>query len=119
MVEYERYYKRFKKTYHVQLQLESIVPKAKSLPDVSLAVDANFMAEVETLILTAGPDVEKLRAPIVIDTSRGREHKTQMDGTPRAIRSRDMIMPDAGGISRSVLYWPDARSPVSPHTSRV
>ena len=47
----------------MQLQLESIVLKAKSLPDVSPAVDANFMAEVETLILTAGHDVEMLAEP--------------------------------------------------------
>jgi hypothetical protein len=46
MVEYDRYYTRFSKTYHVQLQLESIVLKGKQLPDVSPAVDANFMAEV-------------------------------------------------------------------------
>src|SRR5262249_37373125 len=51
MAEYDRYYTRFNKTYHVQLQLESIVLKGKRLPDVSPAVDANFMAEVETLIL--------------------------------------------------------------------
>ncbi len=34
MAEYDRYYTRFNKTYHVQLQLESIVLKAKRLPDV-------------------------------------------------------------------------------------
>jgi DNA/RNA-binding domain of Phe-tRNA-synthetase-like protein len=119
MAEYERYYKRFNKTYHVQLQLESIVLKAKPLPDVSPAVDANFMAEVETLILTAGHDVAKLRAPIVIDVSREGEQMTQMNGTPRAIRSGDMIMRDADGISCSVIYGQDARSPVSPQTSRV
>src|SRR5262245_61630140 len=61
MTEYDRYYARFNKTYHVQLQLESIVLKDKRLPDVSPAVDANFMAEVETLVLTAGHDVDKLR----------------------------------------------------------
>ena len=119
MAEYERYYKRFNKTYHVQLQLESIVLKAKPLPDVSPAVDANFMAEVETLILTAGHDVEKLRAPIVIDASREGEQMMQMNGTPRAIRSGDMIMRDADGISCSVIYGQDARSPVSPQTSRL
>jgi hypothetical protein len=54
MADYDRYYTRFNKTYHVQLQLESIVLKGKRLPDVSPAVDANFMAEVETLVLTAG-----------------------------------------------------------------
>jgi DNA/RNA-binding domain of Phe-tRNA-synthetase-like protein len=35
MVAYEQYYKRFNKTYHVQLQVESIVLKGKSLPNVS------------------------------------------------------------------------------------
>jgi DNA/RNA-binding domain of Phe-tRNA-synthetase-like protein len=55
VAEYDRYYTRFNKTYHVQLQLESIVLKGKHLPDVSPAVDANFMAELETLILTARP----------------------------------------------------------------
>ena len=97
MAEYDRYYTRFNKTYHVQLQLESIVLKGKHLPDVSPAVDANFMAEVETLILTAGHDSQKLRGPIVIDVSRESEQMTQMNGAPKAIRSGDMIMRDADG----------------------
>src|SRR5437016_668525 len=46
MSAYVKYYKRFDKTYHVQLQLESIVLKGKSLPSVSPLVDANFVAEV-------------------------------------------------------------------------
>jgi len=55
---------RFNKTYHIQLQLESIVLKGKSLPDVLPAVAANFIAEMETLVLTAGHDVAQLRGPI-------------------------------------------------------
>ena len=58
---YDRYYAHFNKTYHVRAALESIVWKGKSLPEVSPAVDANFMAEVETLVLTAGHDVARLR----------------------------------------------------------
>jgi DNA/RNA-binding domain of Phe-tRNA-synthetase-like protein len=119
MAEYDRYYTRFNKTYHVQLQLESIVLKAKRLPDVSPAVDANFMAELDTLVLTAGHDSQKLRGPIVIDVSREGEQMTQLNGTPRAIRSGDMIMRDAGGICCSIIYGQDARSPISPKTSRV
>src|SRR5260221_1598081 len=64
MSAYEQYYKRFNKTYHVQLQVESIVLKGKSLPKVSPLVDANFVAEVETLVLTAGHDVAKLEGDI-------------------------------------------------------
>jgi DNA/RNA-binding domain of Phe-tRNA-synthetase-like protein len=119
MAEYDRYYTRFNKTYHVQLQLESIVLKGKRLPDVSPAVDANFMAELETLILTAGHDSQKLRGPIVIDVSREGEQMTQMNGMSKAIRSGDMIMRDADGICCSIIYGQDARSPISPETSRV
>jgi DNA/RNA-binding domain of Phe-tRNA-synthetase-like protein len=119
MADYDRYYRRFNKTYHVQLQLESIVLKAKQLPDVSPAVDANFMAEVETLILTAGHDSQKLRGPIVIDVSREGDQMTQMNGASRAIRSGDMIMRDVDGICCSIIYGQDVRSPISPETSRV
>ena len=119
MAEYDRYYRRFNKTYHVQLQLESIVLKGKSLPEVSPGVDANFMAEVETLILTAGHDGQKLRGPIVIDVSREGDEMTQMNGTARAIRAGDMIMRDAGGICCSIIYGQDARSPISPDSSHV
>lgn len=119
MAAYERYYKRFNKTYHVQLQVESIVLKGKSLPAVSPLVDANFAAEVETLVLTAGHDVTKLQGPVCIDVSREADRITQMNGTARAIRAGDMIMRDAQGVSCSILYGQDNRSPISPATSHV
>jgi DNA/RNA-binding domain of Phe-tRNA-synthetase-like protein len=119
MAAYERYYKRFSKTYHVQLQLESIVLKSRRLPDLSPAVDANFMAEVETLVLTAGHDADRLVGPVEIDVSREGESMTQMNGTTRAIRAGDMVMRDAGGICCSIIYGQDARSPIAPATSHV
>jgi DNA/RNA-binding domain of Phe-tRNA-synthetase-like protein len=119
MAAYERYYKRFDKTYHVQLQVESIVLKGKNLPNVSPLVDANFIAEVETLVLTAGHDVAKLNGPILIDVSREGDQITQMNGAAKAIRPGDMIMKDADGISCSILYGQDNRSPISPETTGV
>src|SRR4030042_5624658 len=65
----EKYYRRFDKTYHVLLQVESIVLKGKRLPDVSPLVDANFTAEMSTLVLTAGHDVTKLVERVRIDVS--------------------------------------------------
>jgi DNA/RNA-binding domain of Phe-tRNA-synthetase-like protein len=119
MSAYERYYKRFNKTYHVQLQVESIVLKGKNLPNVSPLVDANFIAEVETLVLTAGHDIAKLYGSILIDVSREGDHITQMKGASIAIRAGDMIMKDAIGVSCSIIYGQDNRSPISPETSRV
>ena len=116
---YDRYYARFDKTFHLQLQLESIVLKGKNLPDVSPAVDSNFMAEVETLVLTAAHDVAKLRGAITMDVSRESDRMTQMNGSSKAIRAGDMIMRDAEGICCSILYGQDDRSPISPATSRI
>jgi DNA/RNA-binding domain of Phe-tRNA-synthetase-like protein len=119
MAAYERYYKRFGKTYHVQLQLESIVLKGKNLPSVSPLVDANFAAEVETLVLTAGHDVARLQAPLRIDNSREGEQMTQMNGAAKPIRAGDMVMRDAGGLACSILYGQDNRSPISPATTHA
>ncbi len=116
---YDRYYTRFNKTYHVQLQLESIVLKGKNLPDGLPAVDANFMAEVETLVLTAGHDVAKLRGSISMDVSRPGDHMVQMNGMTKTIRAGDMIMRDAGGICCSIIYGQDDRSPISRETTGV
>jgi DNA/RNA-binding domain of Phe-tRNA-synthetase-like protein len=119
MSNYERYYKRFNKTYHVQLQVESIVLKGKNLPNVCPLVDSNFIAEVETLVLTAGHDVAKLHGPIFIDVSRNGDDITQMNGIPKAIRAGDMIMRDANGVCCSIIYGQDNRSPIASETSRV
>lgn len=119
MSNYERYYKRFNKTYHVQLQVESIVLKGKNLPNVCPLVDSNFIAEVETLVLTAGHDVAKLQGPILIDVSRDGDDITQMNGTSKAIRAGDMIMRDANGVCCSIIYGQDNRSPIASETSHV
>lgn len=119
MAAYDGYYKRFNKTYHVQLQVESIVLKGRNLPEVSPLVDANFIAEVETCVLTAGHDGDRLREPVSIDVSREDDTITQLNGETKPIRAGDMVMRDADGISCTILYGQDNRSPISPATTHV
>jgi DNA/RNA-binding domain of Phe-tRNA-synthetase-like protein len=69
---YNDYYGRFKKSYHVQLQLESVVLKGKSLPRVAALVECMFMAELEDQMLTAGHDLDALRGPLRLDVSARR-----------------------------------------------
>jgi DNA/RNA-binding domain of Phe-tRNA-synthetase-like protein len=116
LCDYVRYYKSFQKTYHVQLQLESIVLKGKLLPTISPLVDANFMAELNTLVLTAAHDAEKLEAPLSMDVSRPGDRITQMTGPEREMRPGDMIMRDAQGVCCSIIYGQDNRSAITAHT---
>lgn len=119
MAAYKQYYRRFEKTYHVLLQVESIVLKGSSLPDVSPLVDANFAAEVETFVLTAGHDVAKLIGAVCIDVSRHGDQIIQMNGAEKIMRPGDMVMRDENGISCSIIYGQDNRSPISTDTSHV
>jgi DNA/RNA-binding domain of Phe-tRNA-synthetase-like protein len=119
MAAYQKYYKRFTKTCHVLLQLESIVLKGKSLPDVSPLVDANFTAEVDTLVLTAGHDAAKLQGSVFMDVSRAGDQITRMNGAPKLMDAGDMVMRDAHGVCCSIIYGQDNVSPISFATTHV
>ena len=116
---YHRYYRKFGYTYHVLLQLESVVLKGKSLPNISPLVDANFAAELDTLILTAGHDVSKLKEPVLIDVAREGDEITQMGGKQRSVPIGDMLMKDAGDVACTILRGQDNRSPISKTTTHV
>lgn len=119
MAAYHRYYRRFDKTYHVLLQVESIVNKGKRLPDVSPLVDANFASEVDSLVLTAGHDAAKLETPLVIDVSRAGDEMTTLSGVVKASQAGDMVMRDRLGMCCTILLGQDNRSPLTPQTRHV
>jgi DNA/RNA-binding domain of Phe-tRNA-synthetase-like protein len=116
---YRNYYKQFKKTYHVQLQLESIVHKGKSLPSVNPLVDVNFAAEVETLVLTAGHDADLLEPPITINATQEGDTFIQINGSLQPLKPGDMMMSDGQGIICTIIYGQDQRTPISPKTRRA
>jgi DNA/RNA-binding domain of Phe-tRNA-synthetase-like protein len=116
---YDAYYKRFKKTYHIQLQLESIVFKGKSIPSVAALVEAMFMAEIKNMLLTAGHDLDTLQLPVRLDVTRGDEVYTLMRGQPQQVKPRDMIISDGQGIMSNIIYGPDQRTQIQPGTRNV
>jgi DNA/RNA-binding domain of Phe-tRNA-synthetase-like protein len=116
---YEAYYRRFTKTYHVQLQLESIVFKGKSIPSVAVLVEAMFMAEVNNLLLTAGHDLDTLQLPVTLDVSTGGERYTLLRGQEQEMKPGDMFIADRAGIISSILYGPDQRTQIQAQTRNV
>jgi DNA/RNA-binding domain of Phe-tRNA-synthetase-like protein len=116
---YREYYRRFEQTYHVQSQLESVVHKHKSLPNVSPLVDANFAAELQSLVLTAGHDADLLEAPLRIDVTLGGEAFEQMNGSTRTLKPNDMMMLDGSGIVCTILLGQDKRTAISEKTRRA
>jgi DNA/RNA-binding domain of Phe-tRNA-synthetase-like protein len=116
---YDNYYKKFKKTYHVLLQLESIVFKNKSIPKVATLVEVMFMAELKNLLLTAGHDLDVLDLPIKLDVSSGGEKYVQLSGQEKELICDDMMVSDSKGIISSIIYGPDQRTQIKPDTRNV
>lgn len=116
---YTAYYRPFKKTYHVQAQLESVVFKGKSIPSVAALVEAMFMAEVKNLLLTAGHDLDRLRLPVTLDVASGNERYTLLRGQEQVLKAGDMFMADQDGVISSILYGPDQRSQITAETGNV
>ncbi|MFQ5944018.1 MAG: hypothetical protein ACE5JF_10735 [Anaerolineales bacterium] len=116
---YGAYYKQFKKTYHVQHQLESIVFKQRDISSVAALIEAMFMAELKNLLLTAGHDLNRVDPPLRIDVSQGTESYIRMNGEQQVAKERDMMIVDNAGILSSILYGPDRRTRIKPQTERV
>ncbi len=116
---YNAYYSRFKKTYHVQLQLESVALKSKSIPRVASLVEAMFMAELKNLLLTAGHDLAAVQSPVRLDVSDGSEQYTMLNGQAQTLKPGDMMIADSQGVISSVIYGPDQRTRITSETRRV
>jgi DNA/RNA-binding domain of Phe-tRNA-synthetase-like protein len=116
---YHTFYRRFDKTYHVQLQLESIIFKGKSIPSTAALVESMFMAELKNMLLTAGHDWARLSEPLRLEAARGEERFTQLGGQECVLKPGDMYIADQQGILSSVLYGPDQRSAITPDTQAV
>ncbi len=116
---YTAYYKRFKKTYHVQLQLESVALQGKPIPRVSALVETMFMGELQNFLLTAIHDLELVQLPISINVATGNESYITMNGTSQMLKPGDMFIADTVGVLSSIIYGPDARTKVTSDTRNV
>jgi DNA/RNA-binding domain of Phe-tRNA-synthetase-like protein len=116
---YNDYYKRYKKTYHVQHQLESVVFKGKPIPRVAALVEVMFVAELKNLLLTAGHDLDAVQVPVKLDVAEGSERYIRLNGQEQELKPGDMMIADAQGVISCVLYGPDRRTRITPETRQV
>ena len=116
---YRAYYKRFKKTYHVQMQIESIAFKGKSIPRVAALVEAMFVAELQDQLLTAGHDLDVVEPPVRLDVAVGTEQYVRINGQEQQLKPGDMFIADVRGVLSTVIYGPDSRTQIVPGTRRA
>ncbi len=113
---YERYYRQFRKTYHVALQLESVIWKERPIPSVGAIVKAMFMAELSSALLTAGHDLARVELPLRVDAGRETETYTALNGATCTVKNGDMRISDAQGVISSIIGGPDRRTSITAGT---
>jgi DNA/RNA-binding domain of Phe-tRNA-synthetase-like protein len=113
---YVEYYKHFKKTYYVQLQLESVVFKGKSIPRINALAEIMFMAELKNQLLTAGHDLGALRLPMKAELASGNERYMSLSGQEKETAAGDMFLADGQGVISSIIYGPDDRTQITMDT---
>src|SRR5579859_236902 len=116
---YADYYRRFKKTYHVLLQLESVAFKGRPIAGPGPLVETAFMAELHNLLLTATHDLDMLAAPLRLAAADGTERYAALGGQVAEAKAGDMLMADAAGTVCTVIHGQAARGSVSTATSRA
>ncbi len=116
---YDAYYRSFGKSYHVQLQLESLVNARRPIASPGALVQAMFMAELDTLVLTAGHDAAAVEGPVCVQVAEGTETFVRLDGKEQTLKAGDMFMADSVGVLSSVLHGPDSRTCITLETSAV
>lgn len=112
---YNQFFKRFGSIYPIQYQIQSIL-KGGSLPSTFTVVEAMFMAELKTMYLTAGHDLDKIEGGLTILTTSGTEDYIKINKKTQQLKTGDIICQDAKGIISSVLYGPDYRSRIGENT---
>jgi DNA/RNA-binding domain of Phe-tRNA-synthetase-like protein len=116
---YAAYYRRFDKTYHVLLQLESVALKGKALRARGALVGAMFAVELETGLLTAGHDAASLAGELTLDVVGPDDPYVGMGGRPIQGAPGDMCIRDGAGVVSSVVYGPDDRTRLGEATKAV
>jgi DNA/RNA-binding domain of Phe-tRNA-synthetase-like protein len=116
---YLDYYRARGKTYHVKAQLESVARKGKPIPSRAALVEAMFMAELASLVLTAGHDLDALATPLRVDVTADGDRYVLLGGAEAVLDGGDMKMADGDGIVSSVLRGPDRRTRITPETRSV
>ena len=112
---YAAYFRRYGARYPVVHQARTIIV-GRAIDSPFALVEVMFTAEVDSLVLTSGHDLDALAGPLRVDVARAGDAYTKLSGKEQALKPGDMVVRDAEGIIACVLYGPDFRTRLRPET---
>lgn len=107
---YFRFFKKFKKTYPVLLQYESVLLKDRPFPREDPVTGVPFLAELETHVLTGTHDVEQVRGAVPLYAADAKTPFQGLRGDEVHTYPGDFCARDEGGIIFSMIAGADHRT---------
>ena len=114
---YVSYYKRYKKTYHVLGQLESVLLKDKTIPKIGVPIEAMFLSELKKLLLIGGHDLDKVDGQLTVHAATEPVKYTSISGKEQSVVANDLYLADEKGVLSSIINGPDYRTRITENTN--
>ena len=116
---YFRFFKKFKKTYPVMMQFESVMFKGRPFPEYNPVAEVPFLMEIVTHILSGTHDVDCIHGPVQLYSATEKEEFPGLRGTPFHTYPGDFCGKDQDGIIFSLIAGADARTCAKPNSRHV
>jgi len=106
-------------SYHLLAQLDSMLKGKKICDSKSPLLQAMFFNELESMLLTAGHDLNRLKPPLRLNLAAGNEIYQSISGREVTAAAGDIILSDSTRVFSSILKGPDYDTRITPDTSDV
>lgn len=116
---YYRFFKKFKKTYPVLLQAESVLFKGRPFPNENPVVELPFLLEICTFVLSGTHDIDYVDGPVTLFTPDAKIPFPGMRGEESHTYPNDICARDNSGIILSMIAGADARTYGRPESNHV
>ena len=107
---YFRYFRKFKKTYPVMMQVESFLLKGRPFPEGRYINAVAFLTELKTRILMGTHDAERIDGDIVIYTEAEKVPFPSIHGSEGHSYPGDTTGRDDSGVIISMIAGADSRT---------
>lgn len=116
---YFRYFKKFKKSYPIMMQLESYLLKGRPFPSGNPVNEIAFLAELKTHILLGSHDIDRIEGDMVLFCGTEKTDFPGMRGETIHIYPGDVSARDDKDIILSMIAGADDRTYITEDSRNV
>lgn len=116
---YFRFFRKFKKTYPVMQQFESVLFKGRPFPDVNPVTEVPFLLELCTFVLSGTHDIDRMDGGLTVFSPDAKLPFAGMRADSTHTYPGDVCGRDDSGIIFSMIAGADNRTCVHPDSRHV